>query len=193
MQLIPPELLLDGYRRGIFPMAMPDGEIGWFSPDPRGIIPLDQFHVPHGLARTLRKQSFQIRIDTCFETVMRECANRPDTWIDERVIASYGRLHTLGFAHSVEAWRGDELAGGLYGVSIGGAFFGESMFTLVTDASKVALHGLVERLRVRGFALLDTQWTTGHLESFGAIEIPRRRYLKMLATAQLLDCKFIEH
>jgi leucyl/phenylalanyl-tRNA--protein transferase len=179
--MIPPELLLEGYCRGIFPMAMRDGEIGWFSPDPRTIIPLDErFHISHGLRRTLKKQLFSIRINTAFEAVMRACADREETWINEEIIESYTALHRAGFAHSVEAWRDGELAGGLYGVTLGGAFFGESMFHTVTDASKVALHALVERLRERGFSLLDTQWTTPHLATFGAVEIPRREYLCQL-------------
>jgi leucyl/phenylalanyl-tRNA--protein transferase len=190
MDLIAPELLLEGYRRGIFPMALGQGEIGWFSPDPRAIIPIGKFHVPHGLARTLRRAQFEVRINTCFERVMRHCADRPDTWIDERIIESYCALHHRGFAHSVEAWRDGELGGGLYGVSIGSAFFGESMFTRITDGSKVALHGLVTRLIERGFMLLDTQWTTPHLESFGAIEIPRARYLKLLSAATARPARF---
>ncbi len=187
---IPAGLLLEGYARGIFLMAMRAGELAWFSPDPRAIIPLETFHVPRGLARVLRKCPFEIRIDSCFETVMRSCAERDETWIDERMIASYCELHRLGFAHSVEAWRGDELAGGLYGVSLGGAFFGESMFTRITDASKVALHALVTRLRQRAFTLLDTQWITPHLATFGAVEISRKRYLRMLSLALRSDCAF---
>jgi leucyl/phenylalanyl-tRNA--protein transferase len=190
MDLIPPELLMEGYRRGIFPMALGHGEIGWFSPDPRAIIPIEKFHVPHGLARTLRRGRFEVRINTCFERVMRHCADRPDTWIDERIVKSFCALHDRGFAHSVEAWRDGELGGGLYGVSIGSAFFGESMFTRITDGSKVALHGLVNRLIERGFTLLDTQWTTRHLESFGAIEIPRARYLKLLSVATARPARF---
>lgn len=178
--MIPTELLLEAYRRGIFPMAMANGEIGWFSPDPRAIIPLDEFHVPHGLKRTLRRNLFEIRIDTAFERVMEECARRDETWISKEIIASYCALHRHGFAHSVETWMDGELAGGLYGVSIGAAFFGESMFHRVTDASKVALWGLVERLRQNGFRLLEVQWITPHLKMFGAIEIPGHNYTKLL-------------
>ncbi len=179
--MIEANLLLEGYRMGIFPMAMDGGEIGWFSPDPRAIIPLETFHVPHGLRRTLRKHTFELRLNGCCETVIRRCAAREETWISEEIIESYCNLHRLGFAHSVEAWQDGQLAGGLYGVSLGAAFFGESMFHTVTDASKVALHFLVETLRLSGFQLLEVQWLTPHLEGFGAVAIPRNEYLKRLA------------
>jgi leucyl/phenylalanyl-tRNA--protein transferase len=181
--MIDSEVLLQGYRLGVFPMAMADGAIEWFSPDPRAILPLEQFHVPHALEKLAAKGMFEIRFDVSFAEVMRACANRPETWINDEIIASYVRLHRLGCAHSVEAWQDGKLAGGLYGVSIGGAFFGESMFHHVRDASKVALLGLVEHLRERKFVLLDTQWVTPHLEQFGAIEIPRAKYLHLLTTA----------
>jgi leucyl/phenylalanyl-tRNA--protein transferase len=190
-RMIPPSLLLEGYCTGIFPMAMEGGEIGWFSPDPRGIIPIDAFHVPHGLRRSLRKISFEIRINTRFEEVMRECSDRDETWINEEIIASYVNLHRLGFAHSLEVWVEKELAGGLYGVSIHGAFFGESMFHKVPDASKIALAALVDRLKERGFRLLDTQYVTDHLRTFGAIEISRAKYLSLLRQALALDCRFV--
>ena len=164
-------------------MGMPEGDIGWFSPDPRGILPLDDFHIPHGLVRTLKKNRFEIRFNSAFGEVMRGCAQREDTWIDSMILQSYERLYHLGYAHSVETWREGLLVGGLYGVTLGGAFFGESMFHVETDASKVALHALVERLRERHFVLLDIQWVTEHLSSFGAIEIPRSDYLKRLKTA----------
>lgn len=168
------------------------GDIGWFSPDPRAVIPLDKrFHVAHGLRRVLKKKPFEITVDREFEAVMRACAKRHEgTWISDEIVGSYCNLHRLGFAHSVEARVGGKLVGGLYGVHIGGAFFGESMFHRVTDASKVALVALVERLRAGGFALLDTQWTTPHLEQFGTTEIPRRDYLRLLKKAVALDCKF---
>ena len=171
-------------------MGMPEGELGWFSPDPRAIIPLETFHVPHGLARTLKRQPFKIRMDTAFGEVIRACAKREETWIDREILLSYERLHAMGHAHSVEAWNADRLVGGLYGVVLGGAFFGESMFHTETDASKVALHALVERLRERGFTLLDTQWITPHLATFGAVEIPRREYLRRLKTAVRLPRSF---
>lgn len=188
--MIEPELLLQGYRLGVFPMAMEDGSIAWFSPDPRAIIPLEDFHVPHALARVARKRVFEVKIDNRFGEVIRACAKRDDTWINPEIIESYERLHDLGYAHSVEAWKNNKLAGGLYGVAVGGAFFGESMFHRVTDASKVALVALVGHLRARKFALLDTQWTTPHLAQFGAIEISRERYLKMLRRAVELPRKF---
>ena len=181
--MIPVELLLHAYRHAVFPMAMENGEIAWFSPDPRAIIPLDTFHVPHGLKRTLKKTKFEIRIDTAFEAVMRACAQRDETWINDVIVASYVNLHREGHAHSVEAWLGEKLVGGLYGVSIGGAFFGESMFHRVTDASKIAMAHLVERLNAGGYRLLDTQFVTDHLKSLGGIEIPREIYEVQLADA----------
>jgi leucyl/phenylalanyl-tRNA--protein transferase len=190
--MIAPDVLLQGYRLGVFPMAMEDGTIEWFSPDPRGILPLETFHVPHALERVVRKGVFEVRIDTSFAEVMQRCAERPETWINRDIIASYTRLHEMGCAHSVETWRDGQLAGGLYGVAIGGVFFGESMFHRVTDASKVALCALVERLRERRFMLLDTQWQTPHLERFGAIEISRRQYMYLLTRAVALPRTFVE-
>ncbi len=189
----PADALLNAYASGWFPMAVSPGEIRWYSPDPRGIIPLDTFHVPSRLARSLRARPFEIRIDTNFPAVIRACAERPDpdgNWIDDEIIDSYSALFEQGFAHSVEAWRGDQLVGGLYGVAMRGAFFGESMFHRATDASKAALVALVEHLRERGYALLDTQWVTEHLLQFGAIEIPRRRYLRLLDQALTIDPAF---
>ena len=200
--MIEPELLLQGYRLGVFPMATEEGTIEWFSPDPRAILPLDNFHVPHALRRLLRKKVFEIKIDNRFAEVIEACARRNDTWINREIIENYRRLHELGYAHSVEAWstgksasrtdssRG-ELAGGLYGVAIGGAFFGESMFHRVTDASKIALVALVEHLRARKFALLDTQWLTPHLQQFGGVEISRNHYLRLLRRAVELPRKFL--
>jgi leucyl/phenylalanyl-tRNA--protein transferase len=193
--VLDPVLLVAAYRQGVFPMAVEDGTIAWFSPDPRGVIPLDTFHVSSRLARVVRRGTFTIRIDHDFERVIRACADRgevPSTWISEEIVASYVELARLGLAHSVEAWQDGELAGGLYGVHIGGAFFGESMFHRVTDASKVALVALVERLRARGFTLLDTQWITPHLQRFGAVEIPRRQYLRRLADAIARPCRFVD-
>jgi leucyl/phenylalanyl-tRNA---protein transferase len=190
------DVLVSAYASGWFPMAVGENDIRWFSPDPRGVIPLDTFHVSKRLARVIRRGTFEIEINRSFEEVIRACAladRDPDdagTWIDQEIFESYCALHDAGFAHSVEAWQGGKLAGGLYGVALGGAFFGESMFHYVTDASKVALAALVERLRARGFTLLDTQWTTEHLEQFGALEIPRVRYLRLLSQALELDCSF---
>jgi leucyl/phenylalanyl-tRNA--protein transferase len=188
--MIPPELLLQGYRLAVFPMAMDDDSIGWFSPDPRAIIPLEKFHVPHALRRVVRKGIFEIKIDNHFGEVIRACARRNETWINREIIESYERLHELGCAHSVEAWSKGKLAGGLYGVVVGGAFFGESMFHRERDASKIALVALVEHLRARKFELLDTQWITPHLRQFGATEISRAHYLRLLARAVELPRKF---
>lgn len=188
--MIDSDLLLQGYRLGVFPMAMEDDSIAWFSPDPRGIIPLETFHLPHGLRRAWRDQTFQIRIDSRFKEVICGCAEREDTWINHEIIESYERLHELGHAHSVEAWSNGKLTGGLYGVAIGGAFFGESMFHRETNASKIALVGLVERLRAHKFALLDTQWLTPHLQQFGATQISRSHYLKLLHRAVDLPREF---
>ena len=173
-------------------MAIEGGEIGWFSPERRGVLPLDDFHVPTRLARTLRTHPFEIEVNRDFHAVIRACAERPreGTWISESIIECYLALHRLGLAHSVEAWREGRMAGGLYGVSLGGAFFGESMFHRETDASKAALVALVDRLRRRRFALLDTQWVTEHLTQFGAIEIPRKEYLRRLKRALEKDCTF---
>ena len=193
---IPGDLLLTAYAAGWFPMAVEGGEIRWFSPDPRGVLPLDEFYVPSRLARVIRSGRFELRFDTAFEEVIRACAEAerdredPGTWISEEIIGSYVALHDAGVAHSVEAWRGGHLVGGLYGVSLRGAFFGESMFHRETDASKVALAGLVERLRARGFVLLDTQWVTPHLEQFGAIEIPRDEYIARLHAALEVETSF---
>jgi leucyl/phenylalanyl-tRNA--protein transferase len=189
--MIAADLLLYAYRSGAFPMALEDGEISWFSPDPRAIIPIDEgFHIPHGLRRALKKNLFEIRVNTDFAGVMRGCGERRETWINGEIFTSYVNLHQLGHAHSVEAWQEGRLVGGLYGVALGGAFFGESMFHRVTDASKVALHALVMRMRERGFVLLDTQWTTQHLLNFGTCEIPRAKYLKLLARALEMECVF---
>jgi leucyl/phenylalanyl-tRNA---protein transferase len=188
--MIDPELLLQGYRLGVFPMAMEDDSIQWFSPDPRAILPLEDFHVPHALRRLVRKKVFGTTIDNAFSKVIEACAKREDTWINLEIIESYTRLHELGCAHSVEAWKEGTLAGGLYGVAVGGAFFGESMFHHVTDASKIALVALVEHLRARKFALLDTQWLTPHLQQFGGIEISRDHYLRQLRRAVELPREF---
>lgn len=184
---IDPATLLRAYASGIFPMAMDDGRIGWFSPDPRGILPLDGFHIPHGLKRTMRKNPFEIRVDTAFAYVVEGCADREETWIDETIFQSYLELHRLGFAHSVEAWRDGRLVGGLYGVALRGVFCGESMFSEQTDASKVCLVHLVGRLRAGGYVLLDTQWTTPHLLTFGAMDISRDEYMDRLEQAMEVE------
>jgi leucyl/phenylalanyl-tRNA--protein transferase len=192
-KFISAEVLLNAYAQGIFPMGMPDGEIGWFSPDPRGIIPIDDsFHIPHGLKRAIARADFEIRINSAFRDVMLGCAGRDETWIDDVIVASYCNLNSLGFAHSVEVWKEDRLAGGLYGVALGGAFFGESMFHRETDASKIALWALVERMRACHFQLLDTQWITPHLAQFGAHEIPRSAYLARLSAALRRKCSLVD-
>lgn len=188
-QRITPELLLRAYSIGLFPMsdAADDPEIFWVEPELRGILPLDAFHVSKSLAKAVRKKPFDIRFDTAFDAVVEKCAeeaeDRPSTWINDTIRELYGALHKLDHAHSVEAWEGDALVGGLYGVSLGSAFFGESMFSRRTNASKICLVHLVERLKMRGFTLLDTQFTTEHLKTFGAIDVPKQDYLKLLDKA----------
>lgn len=186
---IPTDLLLKAYASGVFPMAesADDPEVFWVRPEARGIIPLDAFRTSHSLRKTIRRRHFDIRIDTDFAGVMAACAeerdNRRSTWINGPILEAYVELHRLGHAHSVEAWREERLVGGLYGVTLGRAFFGESMFSRETDASKVCLVHLVERLRERGFVLLDTQFTTDHLKRFGAVDVPRRQYERLLEEA----------
>lgn len=183
------DILLRAYSIGLFPMAdaADDSELFWVEPEVRGIIPLDNFHVSKSLAKVIRKKPFDIRFNTDFEGVMAGCAaevdNRPSTWINETIRRLYTELHEIGHAHSVEAWQGEELVGGLYGVSLGSAFFGESMFSRRTNASKICLVYLVERLREKGFTLLDTQFTTEHLKTFGAIDVPKADYAKLLEPA----------
>jgi leucyl/phenylalanyl-tRNA--protein transferase len=192
--MLAPSLLVAAYEAGYFPMAMDDGEIRWYSPDPRGILPLDRFHAPRRLLRVVRSQRFQISVDRAFRAVMEGCAaDREDgTWISGEILDSYCVLHGHGLAHSVEVWADGELAGGLYGVALNGAFFGESMFHRVSDASKVALWALCGRLRRGGFRLLDIQWLTPFLESSGAIEIPRDQYLALLSDALQREAHFDE-
>ena len=179
-----PGTLLAAYRSGLFPMRLgANGPLAWWSPDPRGVIPIDGLHVSRSLRRSCAK--FDIRIDRAFEDVMRACADprRPHGWIDEEFIRAYVALHELGWAHSVETWRSDELVGGVYGVAIGGLFAAESMFHSTRDASKVALVALVDLMREQGMTLLDVQWCTDHLASLGAIAVPRAEYLAMVADA----------
>lgn len=187
-----PNVVLQGYRMGVFPMADPRREdrISWYAPNPRGILPLDQFHVPGNLAKVVRRGTFNVTSDRDFAGVIRACAERDSTWISEQIIRVYTELHRMGFAHSVESWSDARLAGGLYGVAIGGAFFGESMFFRETDASKVALVHLVRQLRRGGFTLLDTQYSTPHLEQFGVIEISRSEYEERLADAILREAEW---
>ena len=192
--MISADTLLTAYASGWFPMAYAPGDIRWYSPDPRGIIPLDAFHAPRRLARTVRQQRFELRVDSDFRAVIAACAARRDAdgnWIDDEILESYCALHDIGFAHSVETWQDGVLVGGLYGVALKGAFFGESMFHHARDASKVALSALVDRLRAQGFVLLDTQWVTDHLVQFGAIDVPRRRYLRLLDQALRVDVSFV--
>src|SRR5687767_10335989 len=199
MRVLDPQTLLEAYCRGVFPMTDHDGQIRWYTADPRGVIPLDEgFHVPKSLGQFMRSGSFpfEVKVDQDFAGTMRACMEtREDgTWISDRLIESYAQLHELGFAHSVEVYNRETgaLAGGLYGVSIGGAFFGESMFHNERDASKVALLALVEHLRARKFVLLDTQWLTPHLKKFGAIEISRAQYLHLLNSAVNLPRRFAD-
>jgi leucyl/phenylalanyl-tRNA--protein transferase len=187
-----PEIVLQGYCAGLFPMADETGAIHWLSPNPRCIFLLDHFHVPRSVRQTIRRGKFEVRVNTAFDEVIAGCADRPEgTWISREIMRVYRALHRQGYAHSVESWYQGQLAGGLYGVAIGGAFFGESMFTRVADASKVALVALVERLRNRGFTLLDTQWQTPHLARFGAVNISRAEYLRRLRSALALRVSFV--
>lgn len=189
MTEISPELLLSAYAEGVFPMAedRKDPTLFWVDPELRGILPFDTFHVPKRLQKTIRQEPYELRFDTAFRDVMVHCAassqGRPSTWISDRIIDLYSNLHSLGHAHSVECWDGDRLVGGLYGVSLGRAFFGESMFSRETDASKIALVYLVARLHHGGYKLLDTQFVTEHLRQFGAVEIPRSEYKGILESA----------
>lgn len=186
---ITPDILLRAYSIGLFPMAesADDPEIFWVEPEMRGVLPLDRFHVSKSLAKTVRRHPFEIRFDHAFEQVIAACAEetsgRPSTWINQTIRSLYSTLFDIGHAHTVEAWHGDELVGGLYGVSLGSAFFGESMFSRRTDASKICLVHLVDRLRQKGFTLLDTQFTTEHLKTFGAIDVPKADYALLLAAA----------
>lgn len=184
-----PELLLRAYSIGLFPMAesADDPEIFWVEPEVRGIIPLNDFHISKSLAKAIRQKPFEIRFDTAFEQVLDKCAeptpDRPSTWINQTIRDLYTTLFHMGHAHSVEAYEGGELVGGLYGVSLGAAFFGESMFSRRSNASKIALVYLVERLKAQGFVLLDTQFTTDHLKTFGAIDMPKDVYETVLQSA----------
>lgn len=196
MTRLTPKLLLGAYASGIFPMAESRDDRGlfWVDPDVRGVLPLDDFHVPRRLRRTLRQGRFEIRCDAAFDDVLVGCAeatrDRPETWINREIEALYRSLFELGFAHTVECWEDGELVGGLYGVSLGAAFFGESMFSRTRDASKIALCHLVARLYAGGYRLLDTQFVTDHLRQFGAVEISRSKYRDLLAGAMRRQATF---
>lgn len=190
-----PDILIAAYSQGIFPMADDDGSLGWYEPNIRAVIPLDEFRAPRRLARTVRSGRFEVRYDTAFAAVMRACAapapDRESTWISEEMVGAYSELHRLGLAHCVECWREGRLVGGLYGVAIRGLFAGESMFHLERDASKVALVHLVERLRRGGFVLLDSQYIVGeHMLQFGTVEISRAEYHRRLRHALSVDASF---
>ena len=193
---IPPDLLIKAYASGVFPMAesAADPEVFWVRPEMRGVIPLDAFHVPKSLAKIVRQGRFGVAFDRDFTGVIDGCAEQRDvrrsTWINGPIREAYGRLFEIGHCHTVEAWREGRLVGGLYGVSLGRAFFGESMFSRETDASKVCLVHLVEHLRARGFVLLDTQFTTDHLKRFGAVDVPRRKYERLLEDALSGEARF---
>jgi leucyl/phenylalanyl-tRNA---protein transferase len=189
---IEPRVLISAYCSGIFPMGMENGRLSWFSPDPRGIIPVNDFHVPRSARAELRRNAFEIRLNTNFSRVVSLCGDRDETWITKEIATSYALLHKMGYAHSIEAWKGRKLVGGLYGVSIGGAFFGESMFSVESGGSKAALVWLMDHLHARGFVLHDTQWTTPHLALFGGREIPRDEYLRLLERAVTLPVKFLD-
>jgi leucyl/phenylalanyl-tRNA--protein transferase len=195
--ILNPDLLLRAYRLGLFPMAESRASqtLHWLDPEMRGVLPLDQFHLPRSLMKTLRSGKFTVTADADFPGTIAACAaareNRPETWINREIERLFTELFHLGFAHSVETWQNGQLVGGLYGASLGGAFFGESMFSTATDASKVALVHLLARLRLSGFTLLDTQFITTHLARFGAVEITRADYHNLLAQAVEIPARFI--
>lgn len=191
MSALEPRLLISAYCNGIFPMGMENGRLSWFSPDPRGILPVKDFHVPRSVRAELRKWRSEIRVNTAFGEVVRACAQRRETWITREILQSYEILHKLRYAHSVETWLDGELVGGLYGVCIGGAFFGESMFSRLPGGSKAALVWLLQHLKQRGFLLHDTQWTTEHLSMFGGREVPRDEYLRLLEEAVNAPARFL--
>ncbi len=186
------QLMLSAYAQGIFPMATArdDDDLHWVDPKLRGIFPLDNFHISRSLARAIRRDNYEIRTDSAFSEVVRQCAARPETWINASLFALYDELHEMDHAHSLEVWQGGELIGGVFGLTLGGAFFGESMFSTRTNASKIALAYLVDRLKLGGFVLFDTQFLTPHLASLGAIEIPRAEYRERLAEALKRNADF---
>ena len=194
--MLTPQIVLDAYSKGLFPMAenRRDKQLYWIDPEVRGILPLDNFHIPRSLKKKIRNNPFEVRFDHNFAAVIRACAQqkpkRQETWINDEIIELYTKLFRMRHAHSVECWREEKLVGGLYGISMGGAFFGESMFSSEKDSSKIALVHLVVRLNLAGFTLLDTQFITDHLKQFGAIEISRVEYRKILSGALNLDVGF---
>jgi leucyl/phenylalanyl-tRNA--protein transferase len=191
-ETLDPALVVNAYAQGIFPMADEYGKINWYAPDPRAILEHENLHVSHSLRATVRKQIYELRMDTSFEQVMRSCGSRPETWINEEFIKTYTYLHRRGLAHCVEAWHNGELVGGLYGVALRGAFMGESMFSFATDASKVCIVALVEHLQTHGYTLHDTQFLTAHLASLGGTEIPRQTYEQRLQDALHLHCSWTD-
>ena len=186
----PPEILVKAYRKGLFPMCHEDGELYWHDPDPRAVFTLDTLEPDRRTARIIRSGRFTITRDKAFAEVIAACAEREDTWIDERIKASYVALHRAGHAHSMEAWQGQELVGGIYGVAVGGAFFGESMFTRASNSGKVAFHALVAHLRERGFVLFDSQYINDFTAQLGAVEHPRERFRQDLKAALRLRVTF---
>ena len=196
MSIITPQVLLKAYSVGVFPMAesADDPSLYWIEPDERGVLPLNDFHISRSLKKSVRHAGFEIRIDTAFEQVMKHCAekagDRKDTWINARILRLYWQLHKMGCCHSVESWRDGKLVGGLYGVRLGAAFFGESMFARATDASKVALVHLVARLNFGGFKLLDAQFVNDHLKQFGCFKVPKKEYRPILDAATEADADF---
>ena len=189
--MISPNILLGAYSMGYFPMSDEGNNISWFSPDPRTIIPLDNFNIPRSTRQLIKREAFRVAIDGNFESIIKGCANRIETWISQEILESYLELFRLGFAHSVESFDSEGLAGGLYGVALGSAFFGESMFSLRSGASKVALAFLIKHLSENGFTLLDTQYMTPHLQTFGAVEVPKKKYMKILHEAMTKKVKFV--
>ncbi|NBX17040.1 MAG: leucyl/phenylalanyl-tRNA--protein transferase [Proteobacteria bacterium] len=192
-QQLTARVLLASYTNGCFPMpnARNPNVIDFYRPDPRALIPLNEFHVSRSMRRELRRTDLHTQFNTCFETVMRECADRPDTWITEDFVRAYGELHALGFAHSVEIFHGEKLAGGVYGVAVGAAFFAESMFHKEKNMSKLALYRLVEQLLRKDFELLECQFLTPHLMSLGATTVPDEQYMDMLSAALERDATFV--
>jgi len=191
VEKLTPELLLNAYANGYFPMAdsRDAKELHWYQPELRGTIPLDDFHVPKSLAKFLKRSNFTYSTNRVFREIITACAKRDSTWINDTIIDLYCELRAMGFAHSVEVWHDEKLVGGLYGVSLGGAFFGESMFSTETNASKAALVHLVALLKEKGYMLLDAQYTNDHLKQFGVIEIPCKEYLQQLKRALLITSK----